>query len=50
MALLEARIVMALMMLRFEFSLAQDNAGERHGRTVPICPKNGMWLNVKARK
>ncbi|EGD73964.1 hypothetical protein PTSG_05658 [Salpingoeca rosetta] len=49
LALLEARIVMALMMLRFDFEPAQSNVGEKHGRTVPVCPKHGMWLNVKAR-
>jgi cytochrome P450 len=49
LALLEARIVLALLLQRFEFSAANDECGECHPYMVPTCPKNGMWLNVKER-
>eukprot|EP01147_Barroeca_monosierra_P011061 gene11061-3129_t len=46
LALLEARIVMALVILRFKFEPAFSNVGEKDGHMVPICPKNGMWLKI----
>eukprot|EP00043_Microstomoeca_roanoka_P004935 m.52670 g.52670 ORF g.52670 m.52670 type:complete len:548 (+) comp12727_c0_seq1:16-1659(+) len=49
LALLEARIVIALLSLRFKFEPARADVGESHGRLVPLVPKHGMWLKVKAR-
>ncbi|EDQ87567.1 uncharacterized protein MONBRDRAFT_33214 [Monosiga brevicollis MX1] len=46
LALLEARIVMALLMLRFKLTPRDESCGERHPSIVPVCPKNGMWVRV----
>eukprot|EP00055_Hartaetosiga_balthica_P014591 m.80731 g.80731 ORF g.80731 m.80731 type:complete len:553 (+) comp8633_c0_seq1:75-1733(+) len=48
LALLEARVVIALLWLRFDFTAVDGNDGERDKKTVPIMPKNGMWLKVSA--
>lgn len=46
LALLEARIVLSLLVQRFEFSTADDKCGQVHEYMVPTCPKEGMNLFV----
>lgn len=46
LALLESRIVMSLLLLRFKFTPRDDRVGEKDPSVVPTCPKNGMYLRV----
>eukprot|EP00049_Salpingoeca_infusionum_P000259 m.38465 g.38465 ORF g.38465 m.38465 type:complete len:530 (+) comp10204_c0_seq2:165-1754(+) len=46
LALLESRIVVALLLLRFNFTPANPDAGIVGPKMVPIIPKNGMHMIV----
>lgn len=41
-ALLEGKIVLALLVLRFDFKVTSKTTGETHPFNIPICPKEGM--------
>lgn len=45
-ALLEARVVLALLVKRFKFRNVRRDAGERHPLVIPVGPKHGMQLLV----
>jgi cytochrome P450 len=47
LALLEARIVMALLLLRFELIPRDAACGEKHPSVVPVCPHTGMYVRVE---
>jgi cytochrome P450 len=42
LALLEARVVLALLTQRFEFKAASAAAGERHPTVIPVASLEGM--------
>ena len=47
LALLEARIVLGLLIQRFDFEPADDKCGLVHEYMVPTCPAEGMNMYVK---
>ena len=47
LALLEARVVLALLAQRFTFKLAKPGQGERHPTVIPIGPVDGMQVFVE---
>lgn len=51
LALLEARVVLALLHKRFAFRLARDpvEAGRRHPTVIPVGPVGGMPVYVTER-
>lgn len=46
LALLEARVVLALLAHRFTFKLAVQGQGKRHPSVIPIGPVGGMKVHV----
>lgn len=46
LALLESRIVISLLLLRFKMTPMNDDAGVCHPSVVPTCPKNGMHMRI----
>ncbi|KAK9909425.1 hypothetical protein WJX75_002020 [Coccomyxa subellipsoidea] len=45
-ALLEARIVLALLVKRFKFEYAASTPATRHPSVIPVGPADGMMMNV----
>lgn len=46
LALLESRIVISLLLLRFKMTPTNADAGEKHPSVVPTCPKSGMHMRI----
>lgn len=46
LALLEARIVMALLLQRFKFTPRDASVGDVDEFTVPVCPDKGMFMRI----
>ena len=46
LALLEARIVLSLLHMRFTFTPVGDRVGEQDDFTVPVVPANGMLVKI----
>jgi cytochrome P450 len=42
LALLEARVVLALLMQRFKFTTASAAAGKRHPTVIPVASLDGL--------
>jgi len=49
-ALLEGKIVLSLLIKRFEFEIASNMSWETHRFQIPVGPKNGLWVKVKVRQ
>lgn len=47
LALLEARVVLALLAQRFTFRLSRPGQGERHPKVIPIGPMGGLKVVVE---
>lgn len=45
-ALLEARVVLALLVKRFKFRTVRRDAGETHPHVIPVGPRHGMHMLV----
>eukprot|EP00873_Tetraselmis_striata_P039395 jgi/Tetstr1/459659/TSEL_005015.t1 len=45
-ALLEARVVLALLVKRFHFRPVSKTAGDTHPWIIPVGPADGMWMLV----
>lgn len=46
-ALLESKIVLALLLHRFNWKPAPEETGKRHPYLVPTCPESGMLMQVE---
>jgi cytochrome P450 len=47
LALLEARIVMSLLLMRFTFVPRDEHIGDVHATLVPTCPAHGMHFFIE---
>jgi len=46
LSLLESKIVLAILLLSYDFQVVNADAGEKHPRMVPITPKSGLFVTV----
>ncbi|GAB4821188.1 hypothetical protein N2152v2_008234 [Parachlorella kessleri] len=46
-ALLEARVILSLLVKRFTFTTAYENAGEVSSTVIPLAPEHGMHMLVR---
>jgi cytochrome P450 len=45
-ALLETKIVLGLLLKRFQFTIPASNKGTKHKSQIPLCPVDNMCLLV----
>ena len=46
LSLLESKTALALLVLRYSFTVTNADAGEKHSFMVPIIPKTGHFMTV----
>lgn len=46
LALLEARVILAMLTKRFKFSLVDPNCGVRHPTIIPVAAVDGMKMTI----